>query len=372
MKVLMYCRSPNNHMDKPLEGLFTGANGAKLFAGPTCVPGDLQRQLWHQEHQPPLAPCPEQRAEVGCDPHSSSQTVAETRSGRTGWESWFCWLTSPKTWALCGWEAYGRASLWVCTISLSIKPYQCYTKSQVSKELLHSHLILIHKVQRANWSNMQPEDTIVYMMKTSSLCPAMAFQGSDQQRLRLLTCQGRAHGDTVNTFSEKPHGAYVGPLEHIIFFYFASTMSTRLEVSYRAGCAAGMLGSLEPGAPAPSKGICLLLPASYLVLFKRRLKPGQITVSRAWLRQDLSHWTSGLLTVWNYVLSPHWLHEMSVKDAATNTQVHPLGKRCVTRRLQPSPLICEAVDEGPGVSLATLMAPISHQHGLPISRTRGR
>lgn len=68
------------------------------------------------------------------------------------------------------------------------------------------------------------------------------------------------------------------------------------EASYRVGCAAagqapagqGMWGSSEPGAPAPSKGVCLLL-ASYLVLFKRRLKPGQINVSCVWLRQDLLH-----------------------------------------------------------------------------------
>lgn len=81
------------------------------------------------------------------------------------------------------------------------------------------------------------------------------------------------------------------------FSIFASTASMRFEVRYRAGRAAsgqapvgrGMRGGSEPGAPAPSKGVRLLLLASYLVLFKRRLKPGQITVSRVWLRQDLLH-----------------------------------------------------------------------------------
>lgn len=50
---------------------------------------------------------------------------------------------------------------------------------------------------------------------------------------------------------------------------------------------------------------------------------------------------------------------MPVKDAARNAQVHPLGKRRIVREDRSLPsLIWEAADEGPGVSLATLMAPI--------------
>ena len=64
-----------------------------------------------------------------------------------------------------------------------------------------------------------------------------------------------------------------------LFSIFASTASRGFEASYRVGCAAagqapagrGMRGSSEPGAPAPSKGVCLLLLASLSSLVQEKV-----------------------------------------------------------------------------------------------------
>lgn len=181
-----------------------------------------------------------------------------------------------------GWEAHGRASLWVCAIGLWTKPRQHYTKPQVSKNLLHSH----HRAQSSNWSSLELHSVHA---QATFIVPCRGLGGLSPPVTGAADLSGqRWHRSPMGTLAV-PSWSIPDWVLHCRSFssISVSTVSMGFEVAYPMGCAvarqAPTLRSLEhQHHPRSSAGIVSRTA-------QEKVPAWAGTGSRVWLPQDPSH-----------------------------------------------------------------------------------